>query len=60
MEPTSDNNIRILTNFFKAHILYVGMFIFIIVLTYMTVSAKKVSDNWQATNSEVSQMLKEI
>ncbi|MFA5935045.1 MAG: hypothetical protein WC827_04120 [Candidatus Paceibacterota bacterium] len=54
MDPTTDTNLRILTQFFKAHILYVGMFVFIIILTYMTVSAKKVSDNWQETNNSVT------
>ena len=54
MSLTSDTNIRILTQFFKSHILYVGMFVFIIILAYMTVSAKKVSDNWQETNNKVT------
>ncbi len=53
MDPTNDTNLRIITQFFKAHILYVGMVVFIIVLTYMTVNAKKVSDNWQQTNDQI-------
>ena len=58
MDPTSDTNLRIITQFFKAHILYVGMFIFIIVLIYMTAGAKKVSDNWQETNNEMVESIK--
>lgn len=54
MDPTNDTNLRILTQFFKAHILYVGMVVFIIVLTYMTVNAKKVSDNWEKTNNNIT------
>ena len=54
MSLTNDTNIRIFTQFFKTHILYVGMFIFMIILAYMTVSAKKVSDNWQNTNNSVA------
>ena len=54
MEITSDNNLRILLQFFKDHILYVGMVIFIIVLSYMTVNAKKVSDNWEKTNNSIT------
>lgn len=46
MSLTSDTSLRIIKDFVKAHMLYVGMFLFIIVLTYMTVSAKRVSDNW--------------
>jgi hypothetical protein len=54
MDSTNDTNLRILTQFFKAHILYVGMVVFIIVLTYMTVNAKKVSDNWEKTNNSIT------
>jgi hypothetical protein len=54
MEITSDNNLRILVQFFKDHILYVGMVLFIIVLAYMTINAKKVSDNWEKTNNSIA------
>lgn len=58
MSLTSDTSLRIIKDFFKAHILYVAMFIFIIILTYMTVNAKKVSDNWQRTNNEMVELIK--
>lgn len=58
MSLTSDTRLRIIKDFVKAHMLYVGMFLFIIVLTYMTVSAKKVSDNWQKTNNEMVELIK--
>jgi len=58
MSLTSDTSLRIIKDFVKAHMLYVGMFLFIIVLTYMTVSAKKVSDNWQKTNNEMVELIK--
>jgi hypothetical protein len=58
MSLTSDTSLRIIKDFLKAHILYVAMFLFIIVLTYMTVSAKKVSDNWQKTNNEMVESIR--
>jgi len=58
MSLTSDTSLRIIRDFVKAHMLYVGMFLFIIVLTYMTVSAKRVSDNWQKTNNEMVELIK--
>jgi hypothetical protein len=58
MSLTSDTSLRIIKDFVKAHMLYVGMFLFIIVLTYMTVRAKKVSDNWQKTNNEMVELKK--
>ncbi len=58
MSLTSDTSLRIIKDFVKAHMLYVGMFLFIIILTYMTVSAKRVSDNWQKTNNEMVELIK--
>lgn len=58
MSLTSDTSLRIIKDFIKSHILYVGMFLFIVVLTYMTVSAKRVSDNWQKTNNEMVELIK--
>lgn len=58
MSLTSDTSLRIIKDFVKAHMLYMGMFLFIIILTYMTVSAKRVSDNWQKTNNEMVELIK--